>query len=61
MFVTHGGFITSVCLHLLQAGGLHERRPFWLDPAPTSITEGQRPNHADQWELPRYNDVGHLE
>ena len=61
VIVTHGGFISAVCLHLLgySMGG---DRPFFLDPENTSLTTWSTvDDDARHWRLDRYNDAAHLE
>jgi probable phosphoglycerate mutase len=59
--VTHGGFITAACLHLLgyQMGAL---RSFVLDPENTSLTTWtQFDGDPRRWRFDRYNDAAHLD
>jgi probable phosphoglycerate mutase len=58
--VTHGGFIVAASLTLLGLPGMHEQRPFRLNPANTSLTEWSRPAPGAPWVLERYNDAAHL-
>lgn len=59
--VTHGGFISAVCLHLLgySLGGA---QPFFLGPENASLTTWSTSDDASKpWRLDRYNDAAHLE
>src|SRR5207248_96194 len=59
--VTHGGFISGVCLELLGAR-LTEPRGYVLAPSLTSITTWAPANERPgSWQLERYNDAAHLE
>jgi probable phosphoglycerate mutase len=61
VIVSHGGFISAICLRLLGAR-ITAPRGLVLAPAHTSITiwtaSAERPG---LWRLDRYNDVAHLE
>jgi probable phosphoglycerate mutase len=61
--VVHGGVISAAMLHLLgaDADALRRGRPFWFDPANTSLTAWHRDDGTGQWTLDRYNDAAHLE
>lgn len=59
--VTHGGFISAVCLHLIGYGMGSSQR-FSLDPENTSLTTWTRgDDSAKPWRFDRYNDAAHLE
>ncbi len=59
--VSHGGFISAVCLELLGAR-IDDARAFLLAPKLTSITEWVSSDERDGvWRLERYNDAAHLE
>ena len=59
--VTHGGFISAVCLHLL-GHGMGGGQRFFLDPENTSLTTWtMRDDDAQPWQLDCYNDAAHLE
>jgi broad specificity phosphatase PhoE len=59
--VSHGGFISGVCLELLGAS-IDAPRDFLLAPTVTSITEWTATEERDAlWRLERYNDAAHLE
>ena len=57
--VSHGGFISAATLALLGAPGLADTKPFYLNPAYTSLTEW-RQLEPGRWLLERYNDSAHL-
>lgn len=59
--VSHGGFISGVCLELLDAS-IDNPRSFLLAPKLTSVTEWTESDEGDAlWRLERYNDAAHLE
>jgi hypothetical protein len=59
--VSHGGFISGVCLELLGAS-INDPRPFLLAPKLTSVTVWTETDEPDGfWRLERYNDAAHLE
>jgi broad specificity phosphatase PhoE len=61
VIVTHGGFISAVCLHLLGYAMAGDR-PFFLDPENTSLTTWSTVDEAARlWRFDRYNDAAHLE
>lgn len=61
VIVSHGGFISAVCLQLLGAR-LSEPRGFVLAPLHTSMTTWTTSSEREgSWRLDRYNDAAHLE
>ena len=59
--VSHGGFISAVCLQLLGAQ-ITVPRGFLLAPAHTSITIWTTSDEREGvWRFDRYNDAAHLE
>jgi probable phosphoglycerate mutase len=61
--VVHGGVISASMLHLMGVDeeAVRKGRPFWFDPANTSLTEWHRSDRTRHWTLDRYNDAAHLE
>ena len=50
-------------LHLMGVDeeAVRKGRPFWFDPANTSLTQWHRDDRTGHWTLDRYNDAAHLE
>ena len=61
--VVHGGVISAAMLHLMGVDeeAVRRGRPFWFDPANTSLTQWHRDDRTGHWTLDRYNDAAHLE
>ncbi len=59
VLVCHGGVVSAATLAFLDRG-MHQKRPFRLEPSNTSITEWVRPAADASWLLVRFNDAAHL-